>query len=203
MADSLGYETTLHYGSMSFDSSELNTQLDSIYWRNQHAIENELAYAEKEKFDRKLEELKYDGIRITMGGPAQTILTGLIGFSFLIFRKKKIKEKNLNLTDWLFVFLSLFWLREVFNPVTAIIEAFIYNENFSFGGDELYISEYFHLNPGTVPISLGILGLLFSLYTIFKILPRKIQIPFIIAGLIGGLSGYLLWFEFLGPRLLP
>ena len=116
-AKALGYNTTFHYGSLSFDNSELNNELDSIYIRNQFAIDNELPYDEKKKFERKYDKLASDELKVLLAGPIQTIITGLIGFQFLIFRKKKIKENGLKLLDWVLVFLSLFWLREIFNLI--------------------------------------------------------------------------------------
>ncbi|HKJ48909.1 MAG TPA: hypothetical protein VJ973_07455, partial [Christiangramia sp.] len=143
-----------------------------------------------------------DDFKILIGGPIQTILTGTIGFLVLAYRKSKIKKYGLKTLDWIFVFLSLFWLREIFNLVHSIVFELINREGNYFGGDERYISEFLQLESGTIPIILGIIGLVISLYVIFKILPGKLQVPFIISGLVGGASGFFLWFEFLDPILI-
>lgn len=203
VAEYLGYETTLHYGSVDFNTSILTEDLDSIYKQNKYEIENNLDFEEKEIFDHKLEMLAQDDFKILIGGPLQTILTGTIGFLVLVYRKSKIKKYGLKTLDWIFVFLSLFWLREIFNLVHSIVFELINREGNYFGGDERYISEFLQLESGTIPIILGIIGLVISLYVIFKILPGKLQVPFIISGLVGGASGFLLWFEILGPILIP
>ncbi|MCH4824396.1 hypothetical protein ML462_14580 [Gramella lutea] len=203
VAESLGYDTELHYGSMSFDTSALNDKLDSIYVKNRYQIENDLPYEQKKQFDETFAKLVNEGVLVTLGGPIQTIFTGITGLIILFVRRKKIQEQGLKLPDWLAVFLSLFWLREVFNLFHSIIFELIYKEENYFGGDERYISEYFGLGSGTLPIILGITGLLISLLVIFKVLPGKLQFPFILSGLKGGISGFIFWFEFLGPVLLP
>lgn len=203
MARSLGYSTNLHYGSLGFDNSKLNREIDSIYLRNQYAIEHNLEYDEKEDFDRKYDKLVSDDIKVLLGGPLQTILTGTIAFMFLLFRKNKIKRNGLRMIDWLLVFLSLFWMREIFNFITSIFAGLFFEDELFFGGDELYISIFYNLGPGTIPIITAIIGTAISAFVIFKILPKEIQKTFIIAGLSGGIIGFGLWFYVLGPLVLP
>lgn len=203
VAESLGYDTVLHYGSMNFDNSALNDKLDSIYVNNQFQIENDLPYEQSQEFDKTLTKLGKDGFLVTLGGPLQTLFTGTIGLVILLVRRRKIRKQGLKLGDWLAVFLSLFWLREVFNLLHSVLFEILYKQGNYFGGDEMYISEYAGLGPGSLPIVLGIIGLFISLFVIFRILPSKLQIPFILSGIIGGMTGFILWFEFAGPILIP
>ncbi|MCM8568632.1 hypothetical protein NE848_04530 [Gramella jeungdoensis] len=203
VAEFLGYETTLHYGSMNYDNSEISSLLDSIYIENQYAIENDLDFEERTVFERDMEKFYADDFLVLMGGPVQTILTGMLGLIILIFRRHRIRRSGLKIADWLAVFLSLFWLREVFNLLHSILLGFIYREEGYFGGDERYISEFLDLHPGVVPVILGFIGLGLSMYVIFKIIPRRFQLIFILSGIIGGVGGFLLWFEVLGPVLIP
>lgn len=188
---------------MNYDNSKLNDELVAIYTQNQYQIENELAFEQRKQFEKKLKKLNSDSIKITLGGPVQTILTGLIGLVILLFRRRKIKTKGVKIIDWLAVFLSLFWLREIFNLIHSIAFAIILKEESYFGGDEKFISEYFNLGSGTIPIITGIIGFVISLYVIFKILPKQFKLPFIVSGLIGSTTGFLLWFQFIGPILIP
>ncbi|WP_231896351.1 hypothetical protein [Gramella sp. MAR_2010_147] len=188
---------------MRYDNSELSNKLDVIYIENEHEIENNLPYEQKEAFERGMEKFKSDDFLILIGGPIQTILTGCIGLLILVIRRKKIKRNGLNTIDWLAVFLSLFWLREVFNLVHSIIYNIVFQEGIYFGGDEMYISEYLGLSSGSLPIILGFIGLGVSCYVIFKIISKNIRSTFILSGITGGIAGFLIWFEILGPVLLP
>jgi len=63
-----------------------------------------------------------DRLWVTLGGPLQTMLTGLIGFVILVLRRKyRLKDNFHNWIDWLFVFLSLFWLRQPFNLLHSVV----------------------------------------------------------------------------------
>lgn len=72
-----------------------------------------------------------------------------------------------------------------------------------FSGDEARISTMLELPVGTFSIILGILGLIVSFYIIFRIVPFNKRLAFISGGLIGGISGFILWMNLLGPKILP
>lgn len=216
IAKSLGYETTLHYGSMSsYPKGYLNDK-DVIAFKNLTKDYVDVKYDSwpkeiKEKAEeyndilekRYWNEKSNDGLFITIGGPLQTTLTGTIGLLILIWCRKVIYNNGMRTLDWLVVFLSLFWLREVFNLVTYIGGELISpNENW-FGGDELHISEKLNLWSGTIPIILATLGIAVAIYVVFKIIPKKIRLTFILSGIIGGITGFILWMNIIGPKILP
>ena len=203
VAESLGYETTLRYGSMSYKDSEANDKLFKIFDENRIAIENNLDFDQKTDYENLSNKLKSERFLVTLGGPLQTIITGTIGLIFIFFRRKRIDQNGLRIIDWLAVFLSLFWLREVFNVAISIGNELIYPNGTYFAGDEKNISEFLHVWNGTVSIILAIIGLAISLYIIFSIIPKNIRITFILSGFIGGIVGFFLWFDYLGPVLLP
>ncbi len=202
VAKYFGYKTTLSYGSMTYKPGESHPYYrvyKSIYSKYKHEIKNNLPFPEKEEYTKLLKKLKTERLLIATGGPAQTILTGLLGLLLLLLRKKSIKTKGLKFIDWLSVFLSLFWLREVFNPVVSVLSGLINGTGIFFGGDEANIAIYLGLPVGTVPIILGIFGLIISVFIVFKIIPERLRFTFIIAGFIGGLSGFMFWMKLLGP----
>lgn len=57
----------------------------------------------------------FDRFIFTLGGPVQTMLTGTLGLIFLFAFRKNHDTAVLNLKQWFFVFLSLFWLRQTAN----------------------------------------------------------------------------------------
>ncbi len=195
VAKSFGYKTHLHYGSMNSSIKNEYLELNTFYMTNKSAIMKE----ENSIFKEKIEEINRKSFWITVGGPAQTILTGCLGLLILYFRRYK---KQFNFIDWLAVFLSLFWLREVFNLITGILSGLFFKSNY-FSGDEYEISKILKLPEGTFSIFLGFIGLLVSLLVVFKLIPKSKRFTFIFSGLIGGLSGFYIWYEILGPKLLP
>lgn len=202
VAKHLGYQTTLHYGSMNFFSND-KEKLDRIYLRNKFSIENKKDFSEKVEFDELEKKLIPDSILITIGGPFQTMLTGTIGFILLLFRRKKIQQNGMKILDWIYLFLSLFWLREVFNLATSVSAAILFGKKNYFGGDEKYIAEMLEIPSGSIAIPLAIIGLLISVFVIFKIIPAKNRLNFILGGLCGGILGFILWLRILGPILMP
>ncbi len=171
VAKYLGYETTLHYGSMSYDKGA-EISHSNVFW-------------------------------ITVGGPLQTTLTGFIGLLVIFLRRNLIKEIGLRWVDWLAVFMSLFWLREVFNLLMSIAYELISPNGSYFGGDEVFISYGMDLWEGTIPILLGVMGLLISIFVIFRVVPNRLRLTFIVSGFLGGVLGFILWMYILGPKLLP
>lgn len=177
VANSLGYETTLHYSSISW-TDNAQAQLSE-------------------------EVLKRDKLLIALGGPIQTILTGITGLLLLLVRRKRIRFLGFQKIDWLAVFLSLFWLRQVFNLMMSITEGTITGVGKYFGGDEARISSMMGWHYGTLSIALGIIGLLISLYVFFKVIPKPSRLPFISGGIPGAALGYGLWMVLVGPLVLP
>jgi len=180
----------------------LQEEIIKIYKKNKYFIDNNLDFLNKEEYLKKGQQLKLKNLLVTIGGPLQTISTGILGLLILYLRRHKNKLK-FNLIDWIGVFLSLFWLREIFNLTVSISSKLFFNGKNYFGGDELYISRRLHISDGSVPISLGLIGLLISFYVVFKIVPEKYRFSFIISGIIGGIIGYFIWFHFLGLLVLP
>lgn len=202
VAESLGYDTTLHYGSMNYNNSELK-ELYEIYNNNETEINNGTDFEKRAEYENLIEKFTADGFLITLGGPLQTIITGTIGLLILLWRRKKIQLTGLKPIDWLSIFLSLFWLREVFNLVMSFGGEIISPTGSYFRGDEKNISEFLKLGSVTFSIILGIIGLAVSLIVIFRFVPNRLRLTFILSGLIGGIMGFILWMNVLGPKLIP
>lgn len=203
IAKFLGYETTLHYGSMNYDNSSLNDKISKIYNENKFEIENDTEFDKKAEYKSGFEKLNYDGLMITIGGPLQTTITGTIALIIIFWRRRAIIKDGLKTIDWLAVFLSLFWLREVFNLLMSVGSEIISPDGTWFSGDEKNISQGLALWYGTIPILLGVLGIAISFFIIFKIVPNKLRLTFILSGIFGGIFGFILWMYIIGPILIP
>lgn len=137
----------------------------------------------------------------SVAGPLQTIVTGTIGFTILLYRNKN-KPGTFSSIDFGAVFLSLFWLRECFNLATVFIFS-IYNGTFTMNGDEAYISQYLGLNLLCFNVILGVIGTVLCYFTVFVLLPQKYRLNLIVACFFGSCFGFVTWFYFLGKILLP
>jgi len=202
VAKYLGYNTTLHYGSMSYHSDRIE-KLNEIYKESKIAKENGREFEFGDEYTIGIEKLNRDRLIISLGGPIQTIITGLIGLVIILWRRKKIKIKGLAFVDWLAIFLCLFWLREVFNLVMSVSTEIISPNGSYFGGDEKKIAILLDLWPGIISIFWGVIGLIISLFVIFRVIPLQTRLTFILSGLIGGSVGFVLWMKVLGPGLIP
>lgn len=202
VAEGLGYETSLHYGSMGTFGGK-KAKLSQLYKENTYEIQNELPFAKRAEYDKLLAAKNVDSLLITWGGPVQTMLTGLLGFVFILFRKDRIALKGPRFIDWVGIFLSLFWLREVSNVFMSIASEFIRPNGSYFGGDEAKLSLKMSLHHGFFSIIFGCIGLCIAAYVILRIVPKQYRVTFILSGFLGGITGFILWMKLLGPVVLP
>ena len=205
IAKSLGYETKLHYGSMNYQkyNTNINDSIIEMFERNKFEIKNKKAFPEKIKFYTLVNKQEKDSFLVTIGGPIQTMLTGIIGFLFL-YKRNKMSNINFSKIDWFFVFLSLFWMRQIYNPTFSILRRLLKLKGSYFGrSDETQIAEFLNIPKGTFDVIFGLSGLIISLFVIFKFIPLKYRLTFVISGLIGGSLGFYIWMYKIGPIILP
>ena len=100
------------------------------------------------------------------------------------------------------VFISLFWLRPVANLFTWLGGYFIKGK-FSSHGDESSIAFDLGIPNWSVATLTAIIGGIVLANIVFKFIPVKQRFTFIVSGLIGGISGYILWLILLGPIVMP
>lgn len=125
VAKMFGFETNLHYSSMNYHpkgylEDETLQALKSLRKEYTNTDYDSLPKEIKEKIkkynqilqERYWNDLSNKGLFITIGGPLQTLLTGTLGLTLLLVRRKSIYQNGLKVFDWFSVFLSLFWLRE-------------------------------------------------------------------------------------------
>ena len=174
----------------------------SIYKQYPNEIHQHLNFPLKDEYDTLRKETSKEWMIIQVAGPLQTMFTGTIGLLLLfLYRKKIVGAERLFFSQWLLVFLSLFWLREIFNLVTAVV--LLLTGRIRMHGDEFVLAKHLDWNPWSISVVAGIASLCVLWLVIFKVIPAKQRFTFIIAGLTGGLSGAYLWLILLGPRLMP
>ncbi len=195
-------------GYLQDSDLEAYKKLNKEYWNTEYESWPDDVKEKAEEYQDILEKRYWNeksnkSLYVTIGGPLQTILTGVLGLIILFVRRKTIQNEGLKIIDWLAVFLGLFWLREIFNLVHSLGSEIVLPNGRWFGGDEYYISKDLNLWSGTIPIILGVMGLLASIFIVFKVVPKDLRLTFTISGLIGGVSGFIIWMNIIGPIVLP
>ena len=135
----MGLQPILHYQYIDFELSSNDIELDKIYGLYQEDINAKRDFPAKKRYDEIMEvETKNDFVTRAWG-PLQTMLTGTIGFFLMIlYRKKYFAATVLRWPQWLLIFFSLFWLREVFNTSGALAVAMFTGKK-EFSGDEFIL----------------------------------------------------------------
>lgn len=196
----LGYQTTLHYGSMEWDGEFLKYS-KALY--KKYATADKIPQYESEHLNKLKSNEKNDNFWILIGGPLQTMFTGMLGIFILFRRKHTLNKTPFGMINWLGVFLSLFWSRQIFNFLIGGFTFLSGRKNTPFGGDEAVISEQLYLPSGTVGIITAILAIVICSIIVFRIVPRQDRKVFITSGILGSVLGYAIWFEWIGPWILP
>lgn len=203
VAKANGFDTKLHYGSMSYDNSGKLKEYWDIYKGHKEEIENGVFFDGKPAFEKMEKELTNASHWVTWGGPLQTMIVGTIGLLLLWFRSAKRKGEGFKTLDWIGVFLSLFWLRQIANLLYGVVAYLLFGREHMFGGDEAKLAIGLHLPSGVFAITFGVLGALVGAFIVFVIVPKRLRLTFISGGLVGGVTGFILWLHILGPVVLP
>ena len=216
VAKAYGHTTVLHYGSMNYYpsgylSDEDYKGLAELHDKYKGKEKRDWTEEDQKEFHERNQALrnKYDRewnkgrLWIRLGGPVQTMLTGILGLAALFYRRPEIREKGLRTFDWLAVFLSLFWLRQVFNLLVSIGSEIISPNETWFSGDEYNLSKDLGIWSGSISLATAIIGAVIASIVIFVFVPKKLRLSFIASGVIGSGLGFILWMYLLGPILLP
>lgn len=133
-------------------------------------------------------------IIVNIGGIITTIGIGSLSFLMLL------NMLSLQKKYYIFLFLSLFWTRQIVNVLMGLGNYLLY-KNSIWGGDELQLAKLLNLPDGFFNILLFVIAVFICGFIFIKKIEDKL--PFLIASIIGGIGGFVLWFSFLGPILLP
>ena len=188
---------TLHYGYVVYGEWKRQPEMNKwfaahsdnegkVFENNSNTLQSYRAQAQRHSF--------YS----TLGGPLQTMIFGTIGLLILHFRKKK----GFKLLDWLAVFLTYFWSREVFIFLSLGIK-YLINGTIPISSDEVVIARYLRI-PLLAPAAFfGCLGIIILTYVTFVKIPARNRFTFIVSGILGSAIGFVLWLDILGPIILP
>lgn len=202
IAESLGYDTKLHHASMEYDNDSLFDLYHEMFENNSYEIKHRLPFENQDEFLQLEHKLELEGLLISIGGPAQTLLTSIIGLVLIFSRKLIQKKQKFNALDWLSVFLGLFCLRQLFNLFNSVSSKLLFNEASYFGGDELKIAEGLGVWEGSIAVTTAIFAAIITLFILLKVVPSNLRFTFVLAGINGGLFAFYLWMFIIGPYII-
>lgn len=203
VAKFLGYNATIDYAHTNWSNNPDRKKLYNYYEKYKNEIKHNIDFPEKEEYDLLKSKVNKDALIISIGGPLQTMLTGTLGLVLLFWNRKNYFSSNrLNIKQWLIVFLTLFWLRQLFNFIHGII-IYIIKGNFPSSNDEAGIALVLDINKFSITVSTAIIAALILIVIVFKYIPINQRFTFVVSGLIGGLMGFYIWLIALGPIVMP
>lgn len=193
-----GNSTQLHYASVTSNSA---TQDTFIKVMNAYSIDGDTWNpSQKEAYKLAVKNYILEKRAIILSGPLQTLLTGIIGFSILVFRRKFHLNGIFKVVDWIAVFLALFVSRFVFNSLHFFASGIL---GLSSKGDEDKLAALYQLNPLYIYAPLFIVSSIIIAFVVFKVIPKDNMKPFLLGGALGCSAGWILWMHLIGPVILP
>lgn len=202
VARNYGRDAVIHYGYTSYTATAEDSLFQDIALRNHTEIRAGSDFPERPRFESMKQRIFREQRNITWGGPGQTMFTGTIGLVLLLSQWRNFKRaERLGSTQWLIVFLTLFWLRQVMNFMIGIGTAAL-TGSFPRNGDEAQLALHYGLPFWTINAVTFIPAVAVCILA-FSALPKSQRGSFLTAMIIGAPAAYFLWFEILGPVLMP
>jgi len=205
VARCLGYQAGINYKSTYFFLNDTNNEafIKSHWQHYQKQIKAKQKFPDQEKWDRLMVTRQHDSFWITLGGAMQTMLAGTIGLILLFFlRRRYFSSKKLSFLLWVLIFITLFWLRQAANFFVGVTNLMLHGSIRSHS-DEFILAGYLNFPRWSISIITASIALIILVFVIFKFIPIKQRLTFILAGLVGGVSGYLFWLVLFGKFIMP
>ncbi len=137
-----------------------------------------------------------------MGGPISTWLVVAGGLCVILWKYRPMhsEQKPMGLGQAAALIASTFSLRFIFNAGAYFIShTLLLNTS---NADEVKIADYLGISPDLTMYGSALVGLLVVLAALYYI-PRPQRYIILMSGFLGGVLGYLFWYNWLGPIILP
>ncbi|MHA2392550.1 MAG: hypothetical protein ACXAEX_11460 [Promethearchaeota archaeon] len=138
-----------------------------------------------------------------MGGPISSWLVSLIGITVILLKYRHMhneKVQSISSGQTLSIVATSFSIRFIFNAGWYLINTTILN--IPSGTDETQIANYLGISPDFLIYGSAVIALVFIIIDLYYI-PRFQRYVILIAGITGGVLGYLFWNYWVGPIILP
>ena len=133
------------------------------------------------------------------GGPLATWFQSLTAFTIMVlyYNKEKRGTFTEDLPPLYIVLLATFSfsIRFIFNAIGYLLRG-------STTMDEVRIGLYLGIHPDVVVYGSALIAVVFLVIAIYRI-PKSYRFMLFFSAVFGAILGYLMWYEWLGPILLP
>ena len=133
------------------------------------------------------------------GGPLATWFQSLTAFTIMVlyYNKEKRETFTEDLPPLYIALLAIFSfsIRFIFNATGYLIRG-------STTMDEVRIGLYLGIHPDVVVYGSALIAVVFLVIAIYRI-PKSYRFMLFFSAVFGAILGYLMWYEWLGPILLP
>jgi hypothetical protein len=138
-----------------------------------------------------------------MGGPLSTWITATAGIVIIIVFYRMMhneKEESVGIGQTIALLCTSFSIRFIFNAGNYLIFSTILgNPSYS---DEVKIAQFLGLSPDLLMYGSAVIALILILLALY-FSPRYQRYIILIAGILGGILGYIFWYYWVGPIILP
>jgi hypothetical protein len=198
----LGYEARVSYAFTTWRNPGYQDFFDNLTREERIKIRTNEYFAKKDDYEALMKRIKDETFIITLGGPLLTMLIGTLGF-VAAFRNRGIRyPETLSSKEWVLIFIALFWLRQPGNYILDLLVT-VQRGRFPLRNDEVVLARYLEFDVWSISFVLAIIGIILVYYVYKKLIPDTDKTTFLLAGLLGGCGGYLLWLLVLGPVFMP
>ncbi|GLU54566.1 site-2 protease family protein [Dyadobacter frigoris] len=194
----LGYDARVSYGYTTWTNTSYQDFFGSFTRDERIKIQTNEYFPRQQEYHDFTKRIKHETFLITLSGPLLTILIGTLGFAILCFDRKNFIADSLSPKKWFLLFIAFFWLRQPANYVLDLLSA-ISRGHYPYGNDETVLARYFAFDIWSISFVLALIGLVIVFIIYKKFIPDESKTTFLLAGLIGGIGGYMLWIFILGP----
>jgi len=198
----LGYEARVSYGSTGWTNQGYQDFFDGLTRDERIKIRTNEYFPRKQDYEAMVKNIRDEAFLITLGGPVLTILIGTFGLLVAYLSRQRFSGEPLSLKKWFIVFITLFWLREPANYIFDVLVT-VRQGTFPRRNDEAVLARYLGLDSWTISFALAVIGLVLVWIVYRRFVPDPDKTTFLLAGLLGGLGGYISWLFFLGPIFMP
>ncbi|MBL7706012.1 MAG: hypothetical protein JNM21_10760 [Taibaiella sp.] len=211
VAHELGYNTEIYYGGyvaacQRAIPNENQKEFRRIYDLYEIQIKNGTSFPEKQAYDMLDARFKADNVLIDVFSDGIFVLLSTAGLVLLWLNRKSVREERnaawLRLSSWLFILIALYCHWFIMEFVFKLIE-FGMGIPFKFNAWITSLAHYSAIS-GWVFLSLNALvSLVLLAYIAIRIVPHRQLVPWLFAGLAGGVLSRLVWYSWMGPILMP
>lgn len=204
LAKFFSYEISISYNQTGMcKKSEKDTIVERVNGYTIYKNGMNVDFIQKNKQIESVTQQKVEQVLIWSVAPTIFILLGTLGFVYLLKKnKQKFVPIDLSFKNWVAIFLSLFWLRELFLLLIYLFVLIMKKEDLLII-NEINIADTIEVSPLLILLPLGLIAIFICYTVIFIFIPKAQRSVFIFAQLLGCITGVLLWFKIIGPLLLP